>query len=225
MIDIKEAPVSPVLRFFAALALLPFAAPAAGMPSTPIRIGLHVSSENHVPASVLAAFRQETALLLDIHPLEILWHGPENPINGQTFDRLIMIRLAGTCSTHAQTPDPPHPGPLGITHISDGHILPFVEADCGRILLAATRLRNHPFRLSAHNFGRALARVIAHEIGHVLSESEEHDHHGLSKASLSPAELFLPGIAFPAAARARILASLVSPDLLAAVEPPTRPVP
>ncbi len=225
MIDIKEAPVSPVLRFFTALALLPFGAPAAGLPSTPIRIGLHVSSENPVPASVLDAFQQETALLLDIQPLEIHWHGPENPINGQTFDRLIMIRLAGTCSTHAQPPEQPHRGPLGITHVSDGHILPFVEADCARILLAASRLRIRPFRLCSQTLGRALARVIAHEIGHVLSESEEHDQHGLSKASLSPAELFLPGIAFPAAARARILASLASPDLLAAVEPPTRPVP
>ena len=217
--------MNPVLRFFAALALLPFGAPAAGAPSPPIRIGLHVSYENPVPAPVLAAFQKETALLLDIHPLELHWRGPENPINGETFDRLIMIRLAGPCSAQAQVPVQPARGPLGITHISDGHILPFVEADCGRILLAATRLRIRPFRLCPQSLGRALARIIAHEIGHVLSGSEEHDQHGLSKSSLTPAELFLPGIAFPPAARQRILASLAPAALLAAVEPPTRPVP
>jgi hypothetical protein len=225
MIDIKEAPVNPVLLAFAALAMLPLGAPAAGPATPPIRIGLHVSSENPISAPVLAAFERETAFLLDIHPLEIHWHGTENPINQETFDRLIMIRLTGPCSPHARAPKRPARGPLGITHVSDGHILPFVEADCGRILLAASRLRIRPFRLCPQSLGRALGRIIAHEIGHVLSESEEHDQHGLSKPSLTPAELFLPGIAFPRAARERILASLVRPGLLAAVEPATRPVP
>jgi hypothetical protein len=136
-----------------------------------------------------------------------------------------MIRLTGPCSPHAEPPELPHRGPLGITHVSDGHVLPFVEADCGRVLLAASRLRTRPFRISPQAFGRALARVIAHEIGHVLSGSEEHDQHGLSKPSLTAAELFLPGIAFPPAAIERILAALVPPGLLAAAEPPIGPVP
>ena len=79
-------------------------------------------------------------------------------------------------------------GPLAFTHSSDGHILPFSEVECDRVrasIHSATGRRP----LSDLVMGRALARVLAHELYHVLARTSAHAHVGLTKPSLSGLEL------------------------------------
>lgn len=171
------------------------------------RLGLLVEAADSIPAEVLAAFRQETERVLPLHQMSIHWRRAGSQNGPESFERLIVVRLVGEC-TPRREPPLAQSGPLGLTHISDGRILPFVEADCGRVIGAAQRLRRHPFRLRTEELGRALGRVIAHEIYHVLSASSEHDEQGLSKSALSAAELFLPGAGFAAAALQRMEAGL-----------------
>jgi hypothetical protein len=55
-------------------------------------------------------------------------------------------------------------------------------------------MRRHasgPF-VAERDMGRALGRVLAHEIGHVLLAVRNHDHEGLMRAVFSPAELGSP---------------------------------
>jgi hypothetical protein len=55
-------------------------------------------------------------------------------------------------------------------------------------------LRRHasgPF-VAEREMGRALGRVLAHEIGHVLLAVRNHDHEGLMRAVFSPVELGAP---------------------------------
>ena len=46
------------------------------------------------------------------------------------------------------------------------------------------------------SLGRAIARVSAHEIYHMLTASEEHARRGISRASLSRADLMAPTFVF-----------------------------
>jgi hypothetical protein len=56
-------------------------------------------------------------------------------------------------------------------------------------------MRRHasgPF-VAERDMGRALGRVLAHEIGHVLLAVRNHDHEGLMRAVFTPVELGAPG--------------------------------
>ncbi len=80
---------------------------------------------------------------------------------------------------------------LGLTHVSDGKILPFIEIHCSRVVgVLAHRLGERNPRLEAGIVGRAVARVAAHEIYHVLANSAEHDTEGLAKEALSFNDLY-----------------------------------
>lgn len=189
------------------LAAVPLAALAGGGEECAVRVGLMVEAPGGTPPAVLAAFRQETGRALELPGVQLQWRMEGRPAGTESFERLIMIRLAGDCSGQGRE-SLAAGGALGITHVADGQILPFVEADCGRVAAAARRVARHPFRLGQEEFGRALGRVVAHEIYHVLSASGEHDETGLSKAALSPAELFLHSIRFAPEALARMAAGL-----------------
>lgn len=200
------------------LALIPAVVSGAEAAAGLSRLGLLVEASTSTPDPVLEAFREETERVLPIPGLEIQWRRAGSQTGTESFDRLIVVRLVGECLPH-QEPAPSDAGPLGVTHLADGRILPFVEADCARIVRAAQRLRRHPFRLRAEELGRALGRVIAHEVYHVLSASRDHDDKGLSKCSLSAVDLFLPGIAFDRAALDRMAAGLPRRTQQAAVLP------
>ena len=45
---------------------------------------------------------------------------------------------------------------------------------------------------SDHDLARALGRVLAHEIGHVLLAAPNHEHDGLMRANFSPRDLLYP---------------------------------
>jgi hypothetical protein len=199
-----------------ALALLPAgvhaeSSPASALPTAPaLRLGVLIGGDP-LPDAVLAAAHRETERVLPLPNLEFHWRAMATHDARETFDRLIVVHLNGTCSIWASRQAPARRGALGHAHVSDGQILPFVEADCARLLRAATRLRLFPFRHCQESLGRALGRVLAHEMYHVLSESHEHDQQGLSKSSLTPADLYMPGAAFVPAALERIADRLFAP--------------
>ncbi len=81
-------------------------------------------------------------------------------------------------------------GPLAMTHSVDGELLPFGEVECDRVRTALQRTvgRSNP---EAHQveYGVALARVMAHEIYHMLAKSAAHTREGVTKQALSSTEL------------------------------------
>lgn len=156
-----------------------------------LRFGLIL---NHPPSlegtGILEEFKRETSRVVSTPKLQIEWRNGANYPGNETFDRLVLVRMTGECSLdQAQVEDPGRP--LGITHVSDGRILPFVEVNCTRI---ATLMRHRagvrPPAIDSGIVGRALARVAAHEIYHVLSNRPDHDTGGLAKAALSYYDLY-----------------------------------
>lgn len=108
------------------------------------------------------------------------------------FDsEVVVMRIVGKCQLGPMPPVNGHkPDTLGRTFVTDGVILPFVELDCRQISgairqrLASARSEDRPALL-----GRAMARVLAHEIYHVLGRTHHHSPDGIAAETMSPEEM------------------------------------
>lgn len=115
----------------------------------------------------------------------------ENEFGEEIQVPLVVGSFRGDCSVDAMANLGTIPArTLAESAVSDGRILPYFQLDCTRILRTLAPTLQHlsvPFR--AEIFGRALARVMAHEIYHILSQTKDHDTSGLAKSQLSLEDL------------------------------------
>lgn len=82
------------------------------------------------------------------------------------------------------------PVPLGWTHISRGVILPFADVDCQAISgLIQKRLLAMPAEDRKATYGRALGRVVAHELYHIFANTVRHSFRGVGRSSFTVREL------------------------------------
>ncbi len=81
-------------------------------------------------------------------------------------------------------------GPLAFTYSTDGAVLPFSEIECDKVRSSLrTAMWGGDYKRSDVLFGRALARVLAHELYHVLAKTHSHASQGIAEKSLSGAQL------------------------------------
>jgi hypothetical protein len=79
---------------------------------------------------------------------------------------------------------------LGRTHVSDGAIIPFSDIYCSAIrAFLAPSLFSLDEQSRTLVFGRAIGRVLAHELYHVFARTKHHGSSGLGEAFYTPREL------------------------------------
>ena len=72
----------------------------------------------------------------------------------------------------------------------DGEVLPFGEVDCTRVVSSVRHaIISERFAWPDYLLGRALGRVLAHELVHMLTRSVYHGSHGVTQVSLSGRQL------------------------------------
>ena len=126
---------------------------------------------------------------------------PDTPVSGD----LVLFKMKGHCTMNALPVGAlsDERGPLAMTYSVNGELLPFGEVQCDRVRTALQRIvgKSNP---QAHQteYGAALARVMAHEIYHMLARSATHTKEGLTKEALSPGELSRGTPRLPRAAQA-----------------------
>jgi hypothetical protein len=106
------------------------------------------------------------------------------------FRDLVVFTFNGSCALNSGPVPQWAPGAYAFTHSADGEVQPFGEVDCDRVAnsvktASASEDRTNPDLL----IGRALGRVVAHELVHMLTKSSEHGNEGVQKASLSGRQL------------------------------------
>ena len=108
----------------------------------------------------------------------------------EQFTNLVVVDLKGRCRVDARPPERLQPGALAYTHRSDGEILPFVDVLCDQVRnsIRPHMLGQH-FRQAYQVLGRALGRVIAHELYHVLGRTCDHASKGVAQDALSGEQL------------------------------------
>jgi len=102
---------------------------------------------------------------------------------------LAVITVKGHCDIAGLSNRSQVEGSLGFTHLSDGQILPFTEINCDRVRhFVQGELLAMPADDREYAFGRALGRVLAHELYHIFANTTRHGS-GVAKESYTVHDL------------------------------------
>ena len=116
----------------------------------------------------------------------------------QFAGRRVSVTLLGDCTGDLLDGAPN--GALGWAKVQDGRVLPFVNIDCDRV-----RAQISPEILAEDQVarevrvGRALGRVLAHELAHVMRRDRVHGEDGLTGERLNARDLLLGSMRLSAA--------------------------
>ncbi|MBZ5727667.1 MAG: hypothetical protein LAP87_22045 [Acidobacteriia bacterium] len=153
-------------------------------------IALYTQFQQEPPPAVVESLHEELESIMAPMGLHFEWRSLSGSHGNEVSAELAVITFKGRCDTAGLVSRRVNPGALGWTHISDGVILPFSDVDCDRIrgfiqkeLLAL----DHLDRVAA--FGRAVGRVVAHELYHIFANTQHHGADGVAKAAYTAQEL------------------------------------
>lgn len=146
------------------------------------------------------------------------WH-PLSDAGRRVSFQLAVIHFKGECDAGDIWPEPGYPRALGWTHVTDGEILPFIDIDCEGVRLVVQRdITVIPASGRDAIFGRAIARVLAHELYHFLAQTKRHSGGGVAKASYTAADLLAQTLRFGKKERAMLRNRAFAPAFLDTVE-------
>ena len=175
----------------------------ASLLSLPLSAGeslvVFLGSTNESPG-VRQYLQVELSRLLEPAGLPVNLKTPSEQRLGEDFSKLVVAKLHGNCVAEPLAGTATslfEPRSLASTAISDGAILPFATVECDnlrRALSPALLAAKKSFR--EEMFGRAVGRVLAHEIYHMLVQTRQHRGEGISKSCFSLADLAAPNFAF-----------------------------
>jgi hypothetical protein len=170
-------------------------------------------------AASVAEMKREFARIMRPLRLPIAWRMLDDLNVPEAFAEPIVVRFRGNCEADLHIVAPVASRQLGLTHIISGDIAPFADVDCGSVRALMTQIPAVETEIQLEdNFGRGLAHVLAHEVYHAVLKTTAHGSRGIAKASLTPSELFSPGLRFAPDELERL-----SEALTAAPQRPNRP--
>ena len=190
-------------------------------------IALYTHFEQAAPQAIVDALHDELEAIMMPMGFTFEWRSLDGVRGNELSVELAVLTFKGSCDAAHLSPRPVHnPGALGWTHVSDGVILPFSDVDCDRIrgfLQRDLLMVRAPEREAV--FGRALARVVAHELYHVLANTVHHGSCGIGKAAYSIQELLSDDFQFEERESLALRTSKVRSALEVAVHGTTSPAP
>jgi len=112
-----------------------------------------------------------------------------------SFDNLVLVRFKGKCVLEPVGYLYDERGPLAFTYATAGEVQPYSEVSCDRVTAAVrSAMSGGDYANADLLLGRALGRVVAHEMLHMLAKSGAHAREGVGKAALSGKSLISPNL-------------------------------
>jgi hypothetical protein len=174
-----------------ALAALPaLCASSQSVAVTVAPVTLYTDFQQAVPQAVVEALRDEVDSIMSPMGLRFEWR-PLSEFRSEKVSAAVAVaHFEARCDVSGLVMRENQPGSLGWTEISDGTILPFTHVDCERVrtFLQTKLLGYHP-QERERAYGRALARVLAHELYHVFGDTPKHAARGAAKQEYSVEDL------------------------------------
>ena len=168
----------------------------AGEPPQAAHVALYVQFDQTPPAAVMDSLRSELDSIMDPIGLRFEWR-PLADSSPEATAELAVVTFKGRCDATSLPPHRTNPGALGWTHISDGIILPFTDLDCGGLrAFLGEQLLALPRGDRDGALGRALGRVLAHELYHIFANTTQHAADGVGKPAYSVGDLLSTGFRF-----------------------------
>jgi hypothetical protein len=134
--------------------------------------------------------KSELESILSDAGVSFTWSSPKEA-SEKTSENLVVVSFKGKCILEPIPYLYDERGPLASTFTSaEGQMLPFSEVACDTV---TNSIRSAMFAGDYNKadllLGRALGRVVAHEIVHIITKSPEHSHEGVQKPALSGSQL------------------------------------
>jgi hypothetical protein len=160
-------------------------------------VTLYTDFQSTVPQGVVDALRKEVDSTMSPMGLRFDWQQLSDFRSDRVSAAVAVVHFEGRCDVGGMVMRGNQPGSLGWTEISDGKILPFTHVDCERVrtFLQTTLLGFRPGEQEAA-YGRALGRVLVHELFHVFGDTPKHGSGGAGKEKYSPVDLLAANFQF-----------------------------
>ena len=153
-------------------------------------VALYARFQSEPAPLVMSSVREGLANIMRPVGVRFEWRSLPNSEAGEVAAQLVMITFTGDCDLSTMNPAPSKAGVLGFTHAVAGVIIPFSDIDCDAVrgLIQRDLTLERPGRRELL-FGRAIARVLAHELYHILANTAKHGHGGIGKSTYTANEL------------------------------------
>jgi hypothetical protein len=155
----------------------------AAQPSTPLTAA--ILPDGKYSKLAVREMGREAAHILKRSGVSLRWRlgAPTQAVSGL----LVVVRLVGQCDMDG-APVFLAPGPLGWAHQANGSMIPFSDLACDNLRGAVQAATGSQLRGNVL-LGRAMGRVLAHELYHIVADTSDHGKDGVAQAALSPRQL------------------------------------
>lgn len=157
----------------------------------------------------LTQMRGEAEKLMQAVGYRLEWRTLSPEGTRETAPDLVIVKLEGNCAA-PMNPQVLATAPVGgfslaSTSTSDGVVLPFSNIHCD----ALTRMLGPAFShlapgQRAYLYGRAMGRLLAHELYHVLAQTQDHTLAGISKPCFNTTDLLEKQFSFETGILAKV---------------------
>lgn len=114
---------------------------------------------------------------------------------GQAYPNLVVMTFNGACQFDRESRNYDQLGPLASTLTTDHIIQSFGQVDCDHVVSTArSAMINGDLPHADLLVGRALGRVVTHELVHMLTGSKDHGREGVFESALSGRQLIAPSL-------------------------------
>jgi hypothetical protein len=201
------------------LGILPLSAADRDILRAPIRL---FARFDHEPR---AAVRQAIEDELDAIMLPTGWRFTwSSSADDQVSIERVSVHFRGKCDAAALPLFfAERPRSLGTTYVNGGRVYPFSRVDCDGILASmAPALASLEPSERDLVYGRAAGRVLAHELYHVLADTQQHAPTGVAQGFFSLEDLLAYSLHFHKDQASKLrtkLAALLEPEWVAVATP------
>jgi hypothetical protein len=188
----------------------------ASLPNTELAVYLTVDSSQ--PSAPLESMKHEVSSLMQAAGYRVVWRDPRTPDKlGETSD-LVMLELRGSCALPAGSYRIDRAvdsgASLAETSVGKTGVSPFSWVNCANV----TRMVGPALAAEApaqrdYLYGRAVGRVVAHELYHMMMGSTGHGNEGVAKPRFTVANLLNERFEFDAAELAQLRQKAVDAEL------------
>jgi len=149
----------------------------------PTELTIVLDFEGQHSEESVAEMKREAAFIIRPAGFVFDWH-LRNEVGHSSYPNLILVKLRGECLMHASLRSRSHPvrGPLASSHTTRTTVMRFADIKCDAVSSLVGPA-------DGVLFGRALGRVLAHELWHILGNTFAHGENGIAQRSLSAEQL------------------------------------
>jgi hypothetical protein len=190
------------------------------------RLAVYLSVGPNQPAAPLEQMKRELTGLMQAAGYQVIWQDPRSPDKTGETSALVVLELRGSCGLppgyyHAER-SVDSGASLAETSVTEQGVLPFSWVNCANLSrMIGPALSNEAPGQRDYLYGRAIARVVAHELYHVMMGSRDHGHEGVAKPRFTTSELLNERFDFDHASLAKLRQRAVDSEINSDSEPAT----